>query len=280
MDTVATRKMVCCLLVFAWFSSAVFGLTPAEKARAQELLNETFPNDKPLDRGRVAGLGEEERRLLIEVLRDYLAPFSDDKETLWLKGENRIFHLEILGDDWARQAYVEQFLKEGGHTPLLERLYDPKMIPMVGEHLFENEEFKWADDVGHPPIQHNVAEMMVETLGNSPSFNSDVINWARRLRVEGWTVELLRDWYRANETMLKVGDYKAVQPGGEPPERKRLPSVDRQPPLLPLPVVSSAVITPRPGTVEAPDSSGYLWIAGLLLAICGSLVWLLRHKRN
>ncbi len=87
------------------------------------------------------------------------------------------------------------------------------------------------------------------------------------------------DWYRANEAALKAGDFRAVQPGAEPPERKPLAPAEEAEPAPPLPPVSTPAAVPD---TRMPEGAGntYAWIAALLLAVCGGLVWLWKRQRT
>lgn len=93
---------------------------------------------------------------------------------------------------------------------------------------------------------------------------------------------IMREWYRENEAKLKAGDFKAVQPGAEPPDRKASAPAGGAPSALPL--GSKPTLNPAsfPGNVQPSESSGnvYAWIAALLLVAGGGLVWLLKRKRN
>lgn len=248
---------------------------PGKVTRAFAIKQRVFPSGRHVDKAAFGALSAKERELLIW----YLWNLDDTVE------------LAILGDSNAREKVVAEFLNasqwgRGGSE--LKALRDPKVIPMIGEALFKEEKFEQEEgsDVGFAPIQETVRGATVHILGNSPEFNERVINWARRMRDDSSMnpeeTAIMRDWYRANEAKLKAGDFKAVQPGAEPPERNASASVDRPPSSVPG--ISSPNFKPisSPGSTQTQDSAGnvYAWIAAFLLAASGGVVWLLKHKRS
>ena len=283
-----TNLLKSALIVIIVDGSVIRALEPAEITAAKKLYNETF-NSGSIHQ-HVQKLSFAQQELLKAYYRSLIEDMKrrGEEDDVHIASSSTVLNLALLGDDWAREQVVQSFWNNSrAKATQLHYLNDPKVIAMIGEGLFMEEEEYRLGDVGFMPTQDNIAEVFIDTLGNSPDFNPDVINWARR--VNHWSAEIgsrelkfTRDWYRANETKLKAGDFKAVQPGAEPPERNASAPVDRPPSSVPG--ISSPNSKPisSPGSTQTQDSAGnvYAWIAAFLLAASGGLVWLLKHKRS
>ena len=280
------------LLKVAFIGLAVIGLTVRAWGRdgfseVEKLYDQTF--GKGLDHQHVRNLTLAQREQLRVYSRSKIEDMkrSGMEDAAHIADSESMLHLALLGDDWAREQVVKSFWNQSrGYASELHYLKDPKVIAMTGDGLFMEEEWYQRGDVRYKPTQETIAEVVIDTLGNSPEFTADVINWARR--VDQWAVEdgsrelkIVRDWYRANEVKLKAGDFKAVQPGAEPPDRKASAPAGGAPSSRPPGSKPATAPASFPGNVQSPESSGnvYAWIAALLLTICGGLVWLLKRKR-
>ena len=273
------------LILLAFNSAVSRGLDKQQVPEAKKLYDQTFRVGASYQH--VRNLSQAQRELLLEYRNGAI-------EEMRRRGENdrqiadssAVLDLALLGDDWAREQVVKAFWYQPRERANgLLALKDPKAIAMLGEGLFLEETYYSSDDVGYKPTQENIAEVVIDTLGHSPEFNADVINWARRVEVRS-SITLteaimgtMREWYRANEAKLKAGDFKAVQPGAEPPDPKVFAPAGLEASFLPAGSKPPTAPVSFPG--QSPEISGnvYAWIAALLLAVCGGLAWLLKRKR-
>ena len=259
----------------------VMALEPEKIAEAKKLYMQNFSSGTR-NYENVRNLSPAQRELMSAYFRSSMEGMERraEEDAHFVRREN-LLNLALLGDDSAREQVVMMFWKNSrSNAHLLEYLKDPKVISMIGDGLFMEEGWYGIGDVIYGPTQESIAQVVLDTLGNSPEFSADVINWARRVG-RRYPMKMMRDWYRANEDMLKAGDFKAVQPGAEPPDRKAsAPAGEAQSSLPPGSKPATAPVS-RPGSVQSPESSGnvYAWIAALLLAVCGGLAWLLKRKR-
>ncbi len=272
------------MILLCGLQSSFAKLSPDDRAAGEVLYRQIggpFVN-KYRDGSRA--LLENERGLVIEMLRDRIEEISR-RSPKDAEDETRpiVLDMAILGDDRALNQYVNWFVEHDarGIPDAILTIKNARVIPLMGEALFRQDEGKIVGDLGFVPTQWTVAEVMLHNLRNSAEFSDDVANWARRIG-PGNHVKMMRDWYRANEAKLKAREFKAVQPGAEPPKPKQSISVDTQPPSPPLPAAPSPSNLKPLGNPPASGHSGnsYLWIGAILLAICGCLVWLLRRKRE
>jgi len=268
-----------------------FALDPGCYARSAEreaAARELFRDFRPYNTERIRGLTEQQRSLMLDVLSDNFG-----KEREQIKGGRPgsiyvtvIFEMALLGDDQALKEYCDYFLafKSRSNPVNMLILCSPKAIPLIGEALFKEEQYEVPGDVGLLPTQNTVANIILDTVSKAPEFSKDAANWAGRALSApmGVDIKQLRFWYRENETKLKTWDFKAVQPGAEPPELRNTSSVDSQPKLPPLTAVFSASTPSSHGTREVPVgiwSRRHLVIIFMLVTVC-SLVWLIVRKRK
>lgn len=224
---------------------------------------------------RIQSISNSDRNLLIALLRE-----SVDSIALKYPVEARVMNtiplveLAMLGDDWAMTQRVNEFLTHGTRSAPTELLLlnSPKVIPLIGEGLFKDENEQTVGDIHYSPTQETIKLVILHTLTHSSEFSSDVAGWARRVSV-GDTVATVRNWYRANETKLRAGNFKAVEAGPEPSPSKRVPQQLATP--APLPQW-------QPAKASAPVASGngYLWLSVIILVVGGGLVWILGTKRK
>lgn len=275
--SLAILLSVCCL-------AALGELSLNEQATAEKLYVELGRQGLSNYRQGSGTLTDEERHLVVELLRSEV----DSAKRRFPKEAERLIQptlqdMATLGDDWALTQCVSWFLahESRGAPNVMRALKNPKVIPLIGEALFKEEKEEFDSDVGLEPTQQTVAQVIVYTLIESPEFEEDVRNWARRVSQNG-TMTIIRDWYRLNETKLKAMDFKAVRPGAEPSELKQSAPVGTQatsPPTrgLLLPSIAKPLGNPP---ASGHFGNSYLLIGALLLAVCGCLVWLSRTKRE
>jgi hypothetical protein len=276
---VAILLSFCCL-------GALGVQSPAEGADAERLWRE-FQRPgygDPIDWEKVRALSDEKRSLLIEHWRSRVEDAMRREPQEDFRNSSMVLYMAILGDDWAIIQTVNYFLAHGTRAApnKMQALSSPKAISLIGEGLFKDEKLEWAGDVGLMPTQVTVANVILYTLGNSPEFNENVVNWARRVS-QNYNMKMMRDWYQANEAKLKAWDFKAVQPGEEPPGRNASAPADGSQSSVPPPSTPASTPAPSPGDAHTQDSFGnmYAWIAASLLAVGGgSLVWLVKRKRS
>lgn len=259
----------------------------AENIKTPDVYLRVFPYGEALNYQRIKSVSAEERKILVEFLSEVIVYLKKNGQKD-LASYSTTRELALLGEDWARDTLVSDFLLDPKcGAGKLGFLRDAKIISMIGEDLFRTERQIEDGDVGFAAPQEVVAGTIVVTLAKSSDFTEEVNNWARRVRSDGWKLQILRPWYRANEAKLKAWDFKAVQPGVEPTGLKHLdlPDVEDRSPLRQVaPPVTVSVTVPAQdlGNAMSPahTGSGYLWTAALLLAICGGLLWLFRRKRS
>lgn len=160
-----------------------------------------------------------------------------------------------LGDEAMIEKYArEKFRGDGVATVrlLFAKSGSPKAVEALVPHLLKEEPYeRYGGDVPSVPISFFAAAAIPMTLGNSPSFGPEVIQWAQRINHPGGHIEypeireVMRDWWRANEHHFKAKDYKAVQPGREP---KVIP------PPEPIEVVTAPAETPAPAASGPPKT--------------------------
>jgi hypothetical protein len=270
------RGPVFLVVMFCLSTMSSFGaLSPEEQVTAAKLFSEF----RPYSLERIRTFSAKERNLMMEVLRIQLDKQGKPRnESVY---PDIIFDMAVLGDDWAIKEYVKYFLTYRARSePIDMRLIcSPKTIPLIGEALFREEKYELRGDVGFSPTQSTVAEVMVHTLSNSTEFNQDVINWARGINHK-YTMKMIRDWYRENEARLKAWDFKAVQPGAEPPEGKHPSSVKLQSTTALIAATARRSEPNVRGAPSTPDGSavGVYWLLAFVLAIGGGIIWLMARK--
>ena len=186
------------------------------------------------------------------------APFSASLQTLqemrsygwelYVEGsmmkEDVALALTVIGDVDARKIIVEALKADPRDTPgwQLARAGNPILLPDIAPVLFVEEEMRniGSEDNWILPPSYTMATTILKTLGYSPLFNGEVINWARRLQGETPTPEvrgIMRDWWKENEQLILQENYKAVNPGRD----------------LANPAVVTKIVTVP---IDAPPSSG------------------------
>lgn len=268
-------KALICISVFASVATA---LEPSETAEAQQLQNQYFSSGT--HKHNVRNLGARQSTLMAAYFRkEIIDAEAEGKDADYIR-ERSILSLALLGDDWARNEAVKMFWENSRtNAHLLAYLMDPKIIAIIGEGLFMEEEVYGIGDVYWGTTQRGVAEIFIETLANSPEFSADVINWARRMGRPP-DIKMMRDWYRANEAALKAGNFKAVQPGAE---RAAVPAAQAaREAASPIETTTNTSSAAKPATDAGEVASGvnwYAWVAALLAIGTGGFVWATRRAR-
>ena len=288
--TVRVQRLYVALVILLLSNLSWSAESKEQSAKEYALYERVFAASVRPDMHELGSLSAEEYNLLQQGLRKQIDYYRNKGESAAALGSHyETLQLAALGDDNAREMVVAEFMNAprwGNRASGLKALREPKVIPMIGEALFKEETEEERGDNIYKAIQETVRSVIVYTVGNSAEFNEAVINWARRMRSDSSMnpeeTAILRDWYRANEAKLKAGDFKAVQPGAEPPERKQPAPFDTQPPSSSPPSATAGSESKTRGNAPTPvhSGNGYLSITALLLALCGSLVWLLRRKRT
>ena len=206
----------------------------------------------------------------------------------WNNGQPDGWFIRVLmsiDDDWARDVFASQFRERPDQGWLLWATFrDPKLIAWVGDMLLLNDVITQEDyEAGYAGRQSWTATALLDTLGNSPAFSADVINWARRLNDSRsrQTLDIMREWWKANEAPLKANDFKAVQPGRSLPiEETREPAI--APTLIANPASPKVVelpVTKLPSPPASTSSSMFLW-TGAVLTIALLITLLVFWKRR
>jgi hypothetical protein len=224
----------------------------------------------------------------IQSLIQYLRTEENAEESLSLS-----YFLVKLGDEAMIEKYAERFA--AGDVVTVRELFQesgsPRAVEVLVPLMFKEERYqRFGGDVPHVPISFFAAAAIPMVLGNSPSFNSEVIQWAQNINRPNGHIEypeiraVMRDWWRANEQHFKAKNYKAVQPGREPKvippppvvEELSIPTTVPPSPETPIPAKSrAATSTPQ---LQA-DSSwfGFVILAGCAALLAAALVFLARQ---
>jgi hypothetical protein len=202
-----------------------------------------------------------------QTRREFLALTSDEKATLRKQIAQRreenpagkqayTAALALLGDEESLRALVGEFLENDGASPgILGDSENPHVIELVAAQFFRNEPMKLTGgDVVVLPPSYRAAELAVEVLAKSPAFNADVINWARTVSGLTWSEkrDLIRPWWKANAQLFDARDYKAVQPGPNPP--RDLFAIERPVDATGPRTTGQLAVTPPPFVVKQQPS--------------------------
>jgi hypothetical protein len=277
---------------------AMSPLTSEEVAQAEELRAYVFStNDergvgRGVDQRRVDALSEEQRQLLVSYFHANLDRWrkqSRSERDLRSSGTER--YLARLGDAWGLEAVAENFR----NRPRQEWSYDfkfvrnAKLIAMIGDLLFKNEEQEWSDDLGFPATQWTTAQGIIATIKYAPQFLPDISQWALQLE-DAWSkpggdvINILREWYRAKEDKLRAGQFFDIRPGRTPmprPSAEALPSANsgESPSVRDDSPQTVAVAVHQ--TAPATSPTWTLWTAaGVCLVLAGASLWYRKSRRG
>lgn len=232
------------LVFFLTFYARVCAKLPEqEEARARKLHEYAFERVPPngFDHSRLRELLQEDRELLVRWMRDLLesrrASGNSEKD---IRSSGTAVDLAILGDEWGLTVVADRIRNTELHSDhLLWKVRDARMIPKLGNYLFpevpytEIGDFEWTAYSG-----------VIETLRYAPQLTPEVSNWAGELR-EKWgqsdVVNILREWYRENETKLREGKFLEIQPGRKPTVKSKVPKPE------------APIVTERSGVVKEPE---------------------------
>jgi len=227
---------------------------------------------------------EEEKAFLLDYLKKQHAKPGYDYEEfaqlefLQLGDEPTIKRLVDKLHEWP-QAWASQELS------LLERSGQASVIEAISDVLFREQPFEQlgTDAIGFP-ASFEVATAMLKIVSDSPQFAPEVRHWANGVKAlygcQKENREIMRKWYRQNEAHFKSHDYRAVQP---PVEAPRDDSPVRHPltnDSLSLPASHPSALSSGNAQTQESSRNWYAWIAALLLAGSGTLVWLLKRNRT
>jgi hypothetical protein len=140
-------------------------------------------------------------------IRDYLFLLGDEEE------------IEMAFEDYKDRlngTRVSQLLAVSGDAKWIERMIEPVFVDEPLETIV-------AGDTGYEPFSLRNARDILKLAGNSPDFNSDVINWARRaprLILDLSEIrDMVREWWTENEEAFRRKEFKAVKPGPDYTDR-------------------------------------------------------------
>jgi hypothetical protein len=92
----------------------------------------------------------------------------------------------------------------------------PDLIPLIGEDLNRNESATHGElrgDIMLSPLSVRTAEIIKDTILNSPAFSSSVRDWAKGLPVTGNGLrQPMKVWWNQNKALLKAKRYSEVEP--------------------------------------------------------------------
>ena len=269
-----SRFLAGSLLVFAnlFIFLPSYAISPE---RASELVaeQETNPNFNCIN------FTDEEKEFFLDYLRKQHAQPGSNYETF-----REDLFLQ-LGDEQTIKRFLDRLhqWKQPWASRELSKLQDSgqaRVIEEISDLLFREEGFQYfGTDSLVPPASFEVASAMLKIVGDSPQLAPEVRHWAAGVKAlynhDKENREIMRKWYRQNEAFFKSHDYRAVQP----PLEKSVNSSSIETPSN----RASAPISPsHTDDIRMRESLGnvYAWVAGLLLAICVGLVWLLRRKNT
>jgi hypothetical protein len=282
------------LLLLIAVAGTAFGerrLSEAEDGRVNELYPFVFERMEPngLDPKRAQGLSEQDRDLLIRWIQ------AGNKRRMEAGHRESVLatsmDLAILGDEWGIKVKMEEVRKSprGDNDNIFRAIANGKTIPLVGDLLFKDEVYEQPSDVGFLPTQWTIATGIIQTLKHSSQFLPDVSQWALQLedslqKSGGDEIDILREWYRANEDKLRAGQFFDIRPGRTPTPR---PSAETPPSASSTEsssirgdspqAVAVAVNPTAPATVPALA----LWTAaGVCLVLACFSLWFRNSKRR
>lgn len=185
-----------------------------------------------------------------------------------------------LGDEATVKKYAEAYLKDSNFSGagLFPTCQNPHVIELIAPAIFREE--GWVTKGPYTAQSFSASKLILEMLGQTPGFDSDVINWARRVRTQIRTLydvrDVMRDWWRENEKFFKERNYQAVRPGRDikpVAEAELAAEVPTAPATTPEPVSPKSMpVASTPGESPTP-SSGFLWTcAAGAIALLVSLV--------
>ena len=221
-------------------------------------------------------LDPELKAAIIRSLRETIAGISED---LSLR-EQYFDYLFNLDDEETIKRYADAYLKDRRFSGagLFPTCQNPRVIELIAPALFIED--GWV--TRGPELAQSFASsvLILRMLGTTPGFDSEVINWARRLppQIKTYTDvrEVMRDWWRENERFFKERNYQAVQPGRD---IKRVAEADVAAEVPAGPTTTSKPVSPRSMPVastlgESPTpSAAFLWTgAGVAIALFVGLV--------
>lgn len=257
----------------------------ARSTETEATVRELFRDFRPYNTERIRGLTEHQRSLMLDVLRDKFTKEREQMKDGKLEPSyaSVVFEMALIGDDQALKEYCYYFLAfESRSNPVkMLLLCSPKAIPLIGEALFKEEHYEVPGDVGLLPTQSTVANIILQTVSIAPEFSKDAASWAGRAlsAPRGVDIKQLRTWYRENEAKLRAWDFKAIQPGEEPPVHK-LPSaanVKSTTPPIETPPRSEPKALDAPSTLDR-SPGGFYWLLAFVLTIGGGIIWLMTRK--
>jgi hypothetical protein len=208
----------------AWILVLFLGgaLTDVEQARAFDLYKRTF--EAPIDHVRINALTDEEKTLLVAWFHGSLERRRRQGTSEYqLNSSPTADFLARLDDEWGTQAFASEFRRDPRRywEGQFRFVRNARVIALIGEYLFEEEEYEIADDVELIPAQWSTARGVIETLKYAPQFLPDIGIWGKQLEdaraaSSADVVKVLREWYRENEQKLREGKFQEIRPGRVP----------------------------------------------------------------
>ena len=216
MGVQSITAVVAILLKFIAIGTTSFAEDENSAAVLDELMDRS---GDPITMAKVRSLNAEDKKLL----HDYYHKVYEDSRRGGLAARDIQMKLAMLGDPEARDRIVMTWVRGHEDSPKvwsgpedLVRLESPEIIQHLGEVLFLNEQDQMPFDVGYFAPQKSACEIIVATLMTAPAFSDAVRQWASQVRPAKGRLEMVRQWYRDNETLLKRGDFAALKLGRSP----------------------------------------------------------------
>jgi hypothetical protein len=292
-QTSSSMKYLLLLIAVAGTAFGERRLSEWEDARVNQLYPYVFERMEPngLDPKRSQGLSDQDRDLLIRWIQAGNRRRRENghrESELMTSGD-----LAILGDEWGIRVEMENVRKgvERGASgaDIFRQIANGKTIPLVGDLLFKNENWTTIDDVMLAPAQETIAIGVIQTLKYSSQFLPDVSQWALQLddawaKPGGDVINILREWYRANEDKLRAGQFFDIRPGRTPtphptPEAPLAANSGKGSSVREDGPVTTAVAVNPTAPTTAP--AWVLWtVAGVCVALAGVSIWYRKFRRG
>ena len=235
-------------------------------------------------------------------IKSGLGPSPNSYDLLLRLGDEQTMMEEV-------EAYRNDAAEHGKASMKVSRWAEtaqPLLIPMIAEDFYRDDgdeiTFDQIDDLSRPKgsLSAGSALRAVVILQNSPAFSQEVRTWARET-YDGYKIieagiadgnrgnvsrflQVMRTWWRGNESHFAAKDYAAVNPGAalaEVVKRNNIeaPTSSQMPPIAP-----ALTGAPSPAIAIAAESQSSPYIipaaVGLSVLAITAAALLYRRKKN